>query len=82
MAFISIQPTDFFNALIYTGNYSDGHAITGVGFQPDMVWVKDLTGSNHIMTDAARGAGNRGSYRRQVAESMAKAGGFHTDYQQ
>ena len=56
-AFISIQPTDFFNALIYTGNYSDGHAITGVGFQPDMVWVKDLTGSNHIMTDAARGAG-------------------------
>ena len=72
-AFISIQPTDFFNALIYTGNYSDGHAITGVGFQPDMVWVKDLTGSNHIMTDAARGAGKTIQPNTTAAETTEAA---------
>ena len=40
MAYISFQPSDFFNTVLYTGNGTTGHAITGVGFQPDMVWMK------------------------------------------
>ena len=41
-AYISFQPTDFFNTKLYTGNSSSTHAITGVGFAPDMVWTKNM----------------------------------------
>jgi len=38
------NPTEFFNTVLYTGNGtaigSGGNAITGVGFQPDHVWLK------------------------------------------
>ena len=34
--FIAIQPSDFFNTLLYTGNGST-QAVTGVGFQPTAV---------------------------------------------
>ena len=34
------KPTDYFNTVLYTGNGTDNHAITGVGFQPDLVWGK------------------------------------------
>jgi len=39
MAYISFQPSDFFNTVLYTGN-SDTQSITGVGFQPDWTWIK------------------------------------------
>ena len=31
-------PQKNFNAILYTGNGSNGHAITGLGFRPDLVW--------------------------------------------
>ena len=57
MAFISIQPRDFFSTVLYTGTQATGNAITGVGFQPDLIWCKnrELTVSN-IVFDAVRGA--------------------------
>ena len=55
MAYISFQPNDYFNTKLYTGNGST-QAITGVGFQPDWVWLKDRTdGDNHQLYDAVRG---------------------------
>ena len=39
MAYISFQPSDYFNTVLYTGNAST-NAITGVGFQPDWVVVE------------------------------------------
>ena len=51
-------PQKNFNTITYTGNGSDGNSITGVGFQPDFVWVKSRTGANaHQMYDSNRGAG-------------------------
>ena len=45
----------FMNTVLYTGNYST-NAITGVGFQPDLVWAKERDGtSSHAMFDAVRG---------------------------
>ena len=57
MAYISFQPQDYFNTKLYTGNGST-NAITGVGFQPDWVWVKNRTdaSTNHLVTDAVRAA--------------------------
>ena len=59
--YISFQPSDFFNTVLYTGNGtaigSGGNAITGVGFQPDFTWIKNRdAGDNHILTDAVKGA--------------------------
>jgi len=61
MAYSSItKPTDHFNTKLYTGNGtaigSGGNAVTGVGFQPDWVWIKNRTDtSNHNLYDAVRG---------------------------
>ena len=60
MAYTSVDdPTIYFNTKLYTGNGSTGHAITGVGFQPDWVWIKsrdESTGNNHNAFDVVRGA--------------------------
>ena len=52
------KPSDYFNTKLYTGNGSTGHAITGVGFQPDWVWIKsrDSGSDNHNAFDVVRGA--------------------------
>jgi len=49
-------PGENFNTVLYTGNGVDGRAITGVGFQPDWLWIKkrDATGA-HTILDVIRG---------------------------
>ena len=61
MAYSSIvKPTDYFNTVLWTGNATDGRAITGVGFQPDWVWIKNRdTASNHSEYDVIRTATKR-----------------------
>lgn len=55
MAFINFQPNDYFNTKLYTGTGSAA-SITGVGFQPDWVWVKDRGAANsNNLSDAVRG---------------------------
>ena len=50
------KPSDYFNTKLYTGNGSYGHGITGVGFQPDFVWIKSRSNAdNHNLYDAVRG---------------------------
>jgi hypothetical protein len=60
MAYATInKPSEYFNTLIYTGNDTNGRAITGVGFQPDWVWFKGRTvASDNEVYDAVRGAKN------------------------
>ena len=57
MAYTDIdKPSDYFNTKLYTGNGST-NAITGVGFQPDWVWIKDRDNANdHKLYDGVRGA--------------------------
>ena len=57
MAYTTInKSTAHFNTKLYTGNAST-QAITGVGFQPDLVWIKNRsTNNSHVWTDAVRGA--------------------------
>jgi hypothetical protein len=51
------QAGKFFNPVLYTGNGST-QAITGVGFQPDMTWIKvRSTTYDHQLVDAVRGSG-------------------------
>jgi hypothetical protein len=53
------EPADYFNTVLYTGNGST-QSITGVGFQPDMVWAKSRSNAyNHSVHDVVRGVNNR-----------------------
>ena len=50
------KPSDYFNTLLYTGN-STARSITGVGFAPDFVWLKDRTRvEENCLWDTVRGA--------------------------
>ena len=56
MAYTTIdKSTDYFNTKLWTGTGSS-NAITGVGFQPDWVWIKNRSaGEQHRIHDAVRG---------------------------
>ena len=76
MAYTTIDdPTIYFNTKLYTGNGSSGHAISGVGFQPDWVWIKNRGGTgDHALHDAIRGATNRLKSNNYNAEATASEG--------
>jgi hypothetical protein len=65
MAYTDIdKPSDYFNTKLYTGN-GGTQSITGVGFQPDMTWVKSRTtggsgNNNHCINDVVRAKGTYG----------------------
>jgi hypothetical protein len=48
---------DYFNAATYTGNNQTLQSIATVGFQPDLIWIKNRNASNHVLVDAVRGRG-------------------------
>jgi len=56
MAYTTIKKsTDYFNTKLYTGTGAT-RSITGVGFQPDWVWIKARNyNDNHRIVDAVRG---------------------------
>ena len=47
---------DYFNTVLYTGNGSDGRTVSGVGFDPDLVWIKNRSSTNwHSIQDTVTG---------------------------
>jgi hypothetical protein len=54
------QAGKFFNPVLYTGNRPSTQSITGVGFQPDWVWIKQRSGAgNNTLTDVVRGVNSQ-----------------------
>ena len=51
--------SQYFNTVLYTGNGGTNN-ITGVGFQPDLNWIKGRTvsGYEHLLVDVIRGMNN------------------------
>ena len=68
MAYTTInKSSDYFNTKLYTGTGS-AQSITGVGFQPDLIWGKNRSATwNHIFTDAVRGA------NKQISSNLTNA---------
>ena len=61
--------------MLYVGNASSSKSITGVGFQPDFVWIKDRGRVvNNILQDAVRGVG-----KTLVSNSTQAEGGNSGD---
>ena len=82
MAYTTInKSTDYFNTKLYTGN-GGTNALTGVGFEPSLTWIKQRNGTeNHALFDAVRGAtkeisSNRTNVESTVATSLT---GFDSD---
>ena len=52
----ALTPSENFKAVTYTGTGSS-QSITGVGFQPDFVWIKQRGGTTwHNLQDSTRGS--------------------------
>lgn len=82
MAYISFQPSDFFNTVLYTGDGTSDQDVTGVGFQPDWVWLKARSqGYNHRLYDSSRGVLKNIQSNSTAAEATATNGliSFDTD---
>jgi len=80
MAFSTInKSSDYMNTVLYSGNGTT-QSITGVGFQPDMVWAKARAGSvNHALVDAVRGATNQLQPNENIVEFTGGFVSFNAD---
>ena len=72
MAYTTIDdPSQHFNTVLYTGTGSV-KSITGVGFQPDWVWLKTRNATlYHLLTDSNRGVTHTLSSNTTDNESFA-----------
>ena len=76
-----VQGDDYFNTVLYTGTGSS-LGVTGVGFQPDWVWIKERSGAaDHGLYDAVRGVQKQLESNTTTAETTEATGltAFGTD---
>ena len=56
----AVEGESFMSTLVYDGDGNNGKVVTGVGFDPDLVWIKNMdTAYSHQLFDVARGATKR-----------------------
>jgi len=71
--------SDYFNTVLYTGNNNSNQTISGVGFQPDLVWVKNRDNvERHHLIDAVRGNNKVLFSNEPDAERTGSHGAGHT----
>ena len=55
----AVRPDRHFNTVLYNGTAVVGRSVTGVGFKPDLIWIKNrangVANSWHSLTDSVRG---------------------------
>jgi hypothetical protein len=76
-----VQGDDYFNTVLYEGTGSS-LGVTGVGFQPDWVWIKERSGAaDHGLYDAVRGVTKQLESNTQSDETTEATGltAFGTD---
>jgi hypothetical protein len=76
-----VEGDEYFNTVLYTGTGSS-LGVTGVGFQPDWVWIKERNGvADHGLYDAVRGVQNQLESNTTTAETTEATGltAFGTD---
>ena len=78
MAYTTInKPNLHFNTVTWTGDSTTPKTITGVGFQPDLIWGKDRSQAySNQLFDAVRGFG---SEKELTANSTLAEGGQNAD---
>jgi len=75
-------PSDNFNTVLYTGN-GGTQSVTGVGFKPDLVWVKARQASvSNILIDSVRGVSRQlasNSNEQEYFNSGKQTTAFNSD---
>ena len=81
MAYTTIDDgSAHFNTLIWSGDNSTRN-VTGVGFQPDWVWIKSRSDSaGHNIYDSSRGANKRLDIGGQTTETTNHAFGYVSSF--
>ena len=74
------NPELYFNTVVFTGDVVDGdgtyhdQAVTGVGFEPDLLWHKGVTGARpHYIVDSVRGQGGSPTEMKHLSSSATAA---------
>jgi hypothetical protein len=68
------SPQDHFNTVLWTGDGASSNSITGVGFQPDLVWIKNRSSAYyHVLGDSVRGSAAKLSTNGTWEENNATA---------
>ncbi len=66
--------------MLYTGDGTSSNAITGVGFQPDFLWIKQRDATRgHQLMDSVRGTSVRLQSHGGTAESASALVSFDSD---
>ena len=74
-----LLPNQHFNTVLYTGNNNTSQNITGVGFSPDWVWVKNRDNvERHHLVDSVRGDNKVLMAEVQDQERTGSHGSGHT----
>jgi hypothetical protein len=79
MAYTTIDKgSKYFNTVTYAGAGTSTQSVTGVGFAPDLIWIKNRTdGYSHVLQDVCRGFGatkNIGSNRTEAEGTTGATG--------
>ncbi len=84
------DPSKYFNTVIYDGDGQDNRTVTGVGFDPDLIWVKETTGtggstvSDWLIQDTNKGitwsgnSNNRDAWTNDSRVKSTNSDGFVT----
>ena len=75
----AVAVTNAFNTVLYTGNGTN-LTVTGVGFQPDWVWIKSRSNvREHILCDSVRGVNKELSSDNTYFEESRGVNSFDTN---
>ena len=78
----TVNPSEYFNTVLWAGSGSQDNDISGVGFQPNFTWVKNRTSSReHALHDSVRGAGKelRSNSTNTESDKSTMFGPFQSD---
>ncbi|MGA1281015.1 MAG: DUF7483 domain-containing protein [Candidatus Nanopelagicaceae bacterium] len=72
------KPSTVMDALLWTGNSASPRTVSGLAFEPDLVWLKSrsISGCSHVLNDQVRGANKRLSTDNTLAESSNDLYGY------
>ena len=72
------DPGKYFKTVLYTGDGASGRSIVGVGFTPDLVWIKARTiAYNHRVFDSVRGAGKDNFLMPNLTVAEGDSGNYY-----
>ena len=77
------DPSKYFNTVLYEGDITDTstQTVSGVGFQPDLTWIKRRSGSNsHQLVDSVRGVGKWLESNDDKAQETSNTNGVLTAF--